>query len=1410
MVRRTQYILFQRCFPQNVRSCKLALQLLILNLLFTWAFSPMARAQGHAGPLNKEAGLPFIQNFSPKDYGAGGQNWAIVQDPRGIMYFGNGTGVLEYDGVSWRIIPTANKSTVRSLALDKNGCIFVGAQGDFGYLAADEIGRFHYLSLLEHVPPKFRDFADVWETLATSHGIYFRTNKYLFRWQGNESGEGTMSRWPAETSFAFAFAIQDNIYVGQGGIGLFKLTGDSLHLAPAGDQFLPDFVALMLPFHSRDDIDKESALLITGTGKAFLYDGLSFARFPPDGSGAESLEFLKKNRVFRGTVLPDGAFVIGTLRGGVAIIERDGRLRQVLNRAAGLRDEAVFSVYPDRESGLWIAMNNGLARAETASPLSLYKEELGVPTNVEDFVRYNGQLYAATGLGVFMLLPSPTGKNFPEFQQVPGISRQVFSLLSAQQTLLAASPEGLFLINQSRAVLITNIYSFRLYHAEYNRNIVFAGLEQGLAVLQYIQGKWRFEGLVKGISEQVRTIVEDPPGLLWLGTRNRGYLRLDYRPLDFPGAESKVRPGIRDEIFTTEIERFGTAHGVAQGMAYCYSATGRVVFATQSGLRRFDPDQRRFIPDSTFSVDLADTARWITTVTEDNAGGVWISSGIGNISETGVALPDKNGGYTWNSRLFARASEAGATVNGIYPDPERPDVIWFGMNEGVVRYAHSVQKEYKMDFPALVRRVIVGGDSVIYGGAGLVDRTGWSDSRVAPTLDYSNNALRFEYAAPSFDDPARNSYQVLLEGFDNTWSGWNTETQKDYTNTPEGNYTFRVRAKNIYAQLSNEGKFSFTILAPWYRRWWAYLLYALLAGGSFLLLTKIRMRQLERKTRELETVVAERTAEIVSKNEQLAEQAERLTELDKLKSRFFANISHEFRTPLTLILGPLAHLQSVSKERETRKQLPVIIRNGKRLLQLINQLLDLSKLEAGALKLNLQPHDVISFLKGVLYAFSSRAEQHNISLLFNSEYDSLIMEFDQERFEEIFANLLSNAFKFTEDGGKIEVAVSSSAQSEFIEMMVKDSGVGIPAEKMLHIFDRFYQADSSSTREYEGSGIGLALTKELVELHGGRISVESDVGKGTTFIVRLPVPDVSISDFGMRISDLKEKGEAQRAERMAQEKKPLTINQQLVTSSNETSEIRNPKSEIVLLVEDHPDMRAYIRQHLDGNYKILEAKDGKEGLASAIDNIPDLIISDVMMPKMGGFELCEKLKTDERTSHIPVIILTAKAEESDKLAGLETGADAYLTKPFSARELQVRVKNLIEQRRKLRKRFSQHTMLKPAEVAVTSIDQQFLEKIIKIVEAHIGDEQFNVESLADEAAMHKKQLTRKLRALTGLAPGQFILSFRLQRAAELIRKNAGSIADISYQTGFNAPAYFSKVFRKQYGCTPREYRERSN
>lgn len=564
----------------------------------------------------------------------------------------------------------------------------------------------------------------------------------------------------------------------------------------------------------------------------------------------------------------------------------------------------------------------------------------------------------------------------------------------------------------------------------------------------------------------------------------------------------------------------------------------------------------------------------------------------------------------------------------------------------------------------------------------------------------------------------------------------------------------------------------------------------LMAGISWLSAMRLRTRN-----RELETQVTERTEEI-------RQQAEQLRSLDETKSRFFTNVSHEFRTPLTLTIGPLKDINDGHHgpvPEPIRRPVQQGLLNSQRLLRLVNQLLDVAKIEAAQLHLNRQPLSLVPYLRVLADAFTPLAERKAITFRRIFPDEPMVVSADPEHLEKVFTNLLSNAFKFTPEGGLIVLMVSGTAEA--VTVVVRDNGPGIPAAEQAHVFNRFHRAYTTHKEAKVGTGIGLALAKELVELHNGEISVTSEEGFGATFTVSLP--RLALGGDGLPSPEVPNLAPATVAVAASM---PQT---EPATAPDET--LDHPT---VLVVDDNAEIRRYVRSHLEPAYHVIEAVHGADGLTQARAVLPDLIVSDVMMPEMDGYAFCRAIKADPELDFIPVILLTAKASAQSKLEGLGEGADDYLTKPFSSDELKARIHNLITQRHRLRERFKaapatpplpERAVSLPASETITSADATWVKEVRTVIEAHLADETFNVTTLADTLGMTRAVLYRRTQDVLETSPAAYMWQMRLERAAQLLEARAGTVSEVAYGVGFKSVQHFARRFRAHYGCTPSHY-----
>ncbi len=1261
----------------------------IWGLLFSLlAFGQSAKAADSATQI----GLPYIQNYTPKEYGGQITNWTIVQDPRGVMYFGNDAGVLEYDGVTWRLIPTQNRTIVRSLDIDSTGVIYVGAEGEFGYLAADAAGQLRFVSLVDSVPEKYRIFGDVWQTLVTSRGVYFRTTEYLFCWTGH-----AIKVWAPKHSFHTAFVINDSLYVRQWDVGLMVMRGESLELLPEGEKFADERVYIMLPYD--DGISIKPKLLIGGRSMGLqLFDGQHVTPFQTD-IDAQLLDA----QLYHAARLSDGSIAIATLRRGIILIDRNGRFRQGFDKSSGLQDENVKYVYADRQGGLWAALNNGLSRIKLVSEISIFDERAGLGGTPNTLCRFNGRLYAGTSRGLYYLAePDSTGQ--ARFVQLPDIASECHDLKPAFDRLLAATNDGVYEISDARAHLLTSPehskslerYSLCLLQSRVTPQNIYAGLRDGLVCLRYNPARsdspWTDLGKVADFSIRIESLGETADGRLWLGTRYQGLISVHF----FSGYDIAPRT-----IF------YGVADGLPQGEIVVTTLAGRTVFAARDGLYHFDETTQTIRPNETLCessnqtddgkkrrvgsvrqslpgqrkrqlLKIPESAAGAIQLAEDAVGNVWLRSD----KALGQAVRQDDSAYVWQPRQLLRVSDSNIKV--IYP--EGAGLVWFGMPEGLALYNPAKADTGAVTLQTILRQVVARGDSMIYGGTGLLPHE--------LTLGYDVNGLRFSFALPGFDQETANRYQYRLENFDKGWSSWTAETRREYTNLPEGAYRFQVRGRNVYGNVGAPHEFAFEILPPWYRTWWAYSLYLItvglvFAGGVFGYAHYQAKKQAVQMTAKEAELQKQR-----DEADRLQSLNEKMQQLDKLKDEFLANTSHELRTPLngiiglaeSLIDGVAGPLNKVAVEN-----LRMVISSGRRLSTLVNDILDFSKLKNQELILQQKPVDMGQITGMVLTLCKTLASGKPIVLINKISPDAPAVYGDENRIQQIMYNLIGNAIKFTESGSvtvsaTVEpVPVEAQSLAAFLTITVADTGIGIPADKFDKIFQSFEQADGSTARTYGGTGLGLAVTKKLVELHGGRVWLESEVGKGSIFHFTLPISVEQLST-----EEREAVAALRRDESVIEMSAPLaTLRREDFVADDADSELfvegRRPVNGNgdndhhkyrILVVDDEPVNIQVVSNMLTiQHYHVAAALNGLEALAYFKKGEKfDLVLLDVMMPRMSGYEVCEKIRQIHPATTMPIILLTAKNQVSDLVTGFNSGANDYLTKPFSKNELMARIR----------------------------------------------------------------------------------------------------------------------------------------
>jgi signal transduction histidine kinase/ligand-binding sensor domain-containing protein/CheY-like chemotaxis protein/AraC-like DNA-binding protein len=1068
--------------------------------------------------------------------------------------------------------------------------------------------------------------------------------------------------------------------------------------------------------------------------------------------------------IITGLADSEGSVWLGTFAGGLHRIKPT--MVRTVSEPEGLASRNVYGVYADRLGGVWVgSLGRGFSRIDAATGRvegsgQRYLDGMSVRVFLEGS---DGTFWVGGESGRAVLnrcARVPRLQCTPERLDVSII--EVYALHEdPDQRLWIGALNGLFRRENGRVVRVDSTngapaHPVRAF-ARTRDGALWMGTNGG-GLVRYREGSFRTIDTADGLpSNLVRALHLDSAGMLWVGTEGRGLARLD------PAAWSGSAPASTD------------------------ARVGRL-------------SQRQGLYDESIHEILSDGygRLWMSS----NRGLFWIDRNEASAVIDGRATSLRSTSYTERDGMRNREGNGGFHPSGVRTSDGR---LWFATQDGVAIIDPAAIAPDTVAPPIVIEQVIAGDSALL-----LAD----SVVRLSP----AQRDIRIDFTALTFLEPRNVRFRYRLEGYNESWVDNDTRRSAFFTKLPPGTYTFRVQASKP-GQSWRESPVGLTVIVEprlvetWWFRMAGIGTLVFLAGQA----ARRRTRDARRRSRELEQLVSERTLTLRDREQQLERQyqqlesqAAALRQLDTAKSRFFANVSHELRTPLTLMVAPLDRLRDHHAGSEHDRWLDLAQRNAKRLLELVNQLLDVAKLEAGAMRLAPRLFDVSALLQGALDGFRLAAERKQLQLVADVPLECQVT-LDSDAVEKIVANLLSNAVKFTPPGGVINVELRRDATG--ISLAVANTGPAIPPAQLALMFERFYQVDESQTAVQPGTGIGLSLVKELVELLDGTIAVHSD-DLSTTFTVQIPVRDTYQDPLTIAAA--------------------RTVSGPILLTAAARRDERELDVPTLLVVDDNQDMRRFVRAHFDGRFRVLEAGDGEEALTLARSQLPDVIISDVMMPRMDGRELVRRLRKSPDTDFLSVLLLTAQADNEQRITGLEGGADDYLGKPFEMRELMARVGNLIAARRRLQLRYGQAAngsvdtatatgapVVDGAPAAslpaspfasndgLSDEDRAYRDKLMAAIHARLGNEEFGVGELADVMAQDRSHLFRRVRHVTGQAPSDLLRRLRVEEGARLLRTTAGSVADVAFSVGFRSVSHFFRCFQERYGVTPGEYRASS-
>lgn len=1370
----------------------------------------------------------------------------IIQDKKGFMWMGTLDGLNRFDGYDMVVyrkssnnINSLSNNYIQSIFEDNQGHIWVGTILGLNRYDTSTDG---FLSCKNRINGVVSDLdSDIRSIIQRKNGdLLLGTNKGLSVLPFNNINDEVpvFERYPnleinqiIEDQDGFVWAATWN--------GLYKFSFDKSGIPKILAHFNHDtrYSASLLSnsiFTIFQDSEKD---IWIGSDKGLsVLSSDQLTSVNPKFAHFSKPKYAKFNNVQCITEASNGQLLIGTRGGGLSFMNKKSREISTYetNKTdnTSINNNSVKCLLEDRSGVLWIGTLGG-----GCNQINLYQKQFSnftinlrnnnpVPSNFIRSIYEDANKILWIGAlddGLYTYnqnenifstysLRNDWERTSPARQNQTKSSENVFAIIEGKKDELWIGGEGLKIIHtKSRKV--------RHHQQDFNNpdslisNSVFsiAKDDDGSfwigtwgALHHYLKhesnGKAYFvryqnlENDTNSLSDNiVRFVYNDPINSdMWVATQNGGFNRM----IKGPDQTVKFVP------YKSDRENPGSISNNAVNMIL-RSKAGDLWIATSDGLNKLIPGKNQY--QCTFqkfkAVDGL-SGDHVQSILEDDSGNLWLGTNKG-LSKFNPSTEEFTNFDTFDGLLSSEFSDHACFKNS------RGRMYFGGVNGFTSFYPDSIKTNTivpNVQFTNLLlfNKVVPVGE--LSDGRTLLDRP-LSETREI-NLNYKDKVFAIEFSTLHYAAPEKNKYAYKIEGINDDWIYSDFKNRRaTFTNLKGGTYILKViGSNNDGVWQTNPIILKINIKPPFWDTWPAYFTYLIVI--LFVIYSIIKeVRSKERLQSDLALKNLEK---------------EKLEELNQMKLQFFTNITHEFRTPLTLIIAPLENiLNSLKGNTLIKEQLKIMHRNSNYLLNLINELIDFRKAETGIANVKASKNNIVAFMREVLSNFDEIARRKNIELNLSTEYQELEVWFDRDMMIKVFNNLIFNAFKFTADGGRISVVIEiggkdiqskfpnqfkieqiSNTLSKSVIIKIIDTGIGISSQSLQNIFDRFYQVGSSDSMNHLGSGIGLALAKNLILINKGEVIVSSERNRGTEFIVCLPL--------GENYFSLEERVSSDGIDEMQSSVKDSFINfdpDQTAIDLNDNSFVQtdNKDAALILIVEDNDEMRYFIKSNLERKYRVIEANNGLAGYNLAIEQIPDLVVSDVVMPEMNGVHLCKKLKKDVLTSHIPIILLTALSSVINQIEGLETGADDYISKPFNLKLFEIRIDNLIQSRRKLREHFGLELETKAKDFTLNTRDQEFLDKAIQLVKDKISDTEFDVQQLSNDLLMSRMQLFRKIKALTNLTPNEFINTIRLKEAAILLKENNLSISEIAYQVGFTAPSYFSTCFGKQFGLTPKEY-----
>ncbi|AWW28801.1 hybrid sensor histidine kinase/response regulator [Echinicola strongylocentroti] len=1341
--------------------------------------------EGFTQSIPKNSNTVKFKNISLKEGLSQSSVLCVLQDDKGFLWFGTRDGLNKYDGdqfLTYRYDHedehSLSSGIIKSLFQDSLGTLWVGTQNGLNKFIPEEKA---FERIVPHIPRKNTSDYNVSNILPVDQErLWVGTNYGLAKFD-IASGSYVDISSNRKIKEQLGSAIIRSIFKSQDG-QLWIKTVHHIFLYDPVNEALQEY-DYPTGLAREQNENQLSTIYEDSNGRIWLGIRSGLAKLDEEEGGFKAFKVGNQSISSEVRAIKEdhmGNLWIGTYKGLYQLDRSLTKMTHLVhdeNNPNSLSQNSVYDICEDSKGDIWIGTYAGgvnhydrsfdLFKHFTAGTNNTKLNYKVVSSIVED---KQGNLWVGTEGGGINFYDQQTGK----FTYFTHDKSDPHSLSNNNVKAIIQDYRGGFWIGTHEGGLNYLNPKNKPFKFEHYQHI--PGRDSGLA------------------DNRVIALHEDSKAKIWIGTSGGGLNVLD------------AKDGV--------VRRFPDPNGQISKIIFTIISSDNgdyIIVGGDKGIAKINTKTKE-VEQVEYSSQRHEVERkWVLSLFLDEENKLWVGT-----EGEGVFCYDQD--KKSSVQYGVNEGLPSAIIYGILPDDRNN--LWFSTNRGLSRmntYTETIKnfedsdglQSNEFNYGAVLKNA---KGELLFGGANglnLFDPAAIQENTFIPPiaitgidvhnkpflnitedvsgidLNYDQDVINIDFVALSYSQPDKNQYAYMLEGFDKEWNYIGNKHSATYTNLDAGDYVFKVKASNNDGLWNEKGAVLPISIqpAPW-ATWWAYSLYVLIV----LLITHQGRRYWLIRSREKNELREERLAK------------ERIEEVNRLKLQLFTNISHDFRTPLTLIVGPLQRMMQGNKgDAFIQQQHKVMFRNASVLMQLINELLDFRKNEAGKLQLQANKHDLVALVKEVKLAFEEIANIKNIQMDFDSEIEFMELWYDRMKLQKVLFNLLSNAFKYTPNHGHISLSIAKARKKEkeegYAVITIADNGKGISKESLPYVFDRFYQQG-----ERTGSGIGLALSKSIIALHQGTVEVESEEGKGTTFTVKLPLGNAHIR------ADQLVKEEEQEV-MLGMDSTVIRKNELLEEEEGLTeSPNSDPHKPSILVTEDNGELRAHLCSILHEKYNVYEASNGQTGLKIALSRPVDLILSDVMMPRMDGMELCDLLKSNIRTSHIPIVLLTAKTSEDFQKSGYKKGADAYITKPFDAEILCIRIDHLITSRRLLIEKFKKDIILQPKEVTVSSADEEFLDKAITIVEKHLKNEAFNAAFLVSEMAMSRSVVYRKLKDLTDQSISEFIRTIKLKRAAQLLKQSDMTISEISFELGFNDKKYFRDSFKALFNCLPSVYR----